>query len=82
MENFLKKLGLDQQSLKLAYLLGREQGRKFVRGALIFPGIRIADLQIQAIKNGDNPIELIAKRDAMLDSMLDFIEEFINLDED
>ncbi len=82
MDSFLKKLGLDQQSLRLAYLLGRDQGRKFVRGALIFPGIRVTDLQTQAIKNGDNPQELIAKRDAMLEGMLDFIEEFINLDED
>lgn len=82
MELFLKRLGLDAGSLRLAYLLGREQGRKFVRGALIFPGIRASDLQSQAAKNGDDPQELLEKRDRMLESMLDFIEEFINLDED
>ena len=82
MEIFLKKLGLDQSSLKLAYLLGRDQGRKFVRGALIFPGIRIVDLEQQATQNGDDSKELIAKRDNMLSAMLDFIEEFINVDED
>ncbi|MBA4291364.1 hypothetical protein C0431_00155 [bacterium] len=82
MEAFLKKLGLDMQSLRLAYLLGRNQGRKFVKGALIFPGIRIIDLQVHATKLGDDPQELITKRDLMLESILDFIEEFINLDDD
>lgn len=82
METFLKKLGLDIQSLRLAYLLGRDQGRKFVKGALIFPGIRITDLQKQAINLGDNPQELIDKRDIMLEAILDFIEEFVNLDDD
>lgn len=82
MELFLKRLGLDAGSLRLAYLLGREQGRKFVRGALIFPGIRVVDLQRQAAKNGDEAQELIDKRDAMLEAMLNFIEEFVNLDED
>lgn len=82
MELFLKRLGLDAGSLRLAYLLGREQGRKFVRGALIFPGIRVVDLQRQAAKNGDEAQELIDKRDAMLEAMLNFIEEFVNLEED
>ncbi|MBX3115614.1 MAG: hypothetical protein KF836_13695 [Fimbriimonadaceae bacterium] len=82
MELFLKRLGLDAGSLRLAYLLGREQGRKFVRGALIFPGIRVVDLQRQAAKNGEEAQQLIDKRDAMLEAMLNFIEEFVNLDED
>lgn len=79
---FLKRLGLDAGSLRLAYLLGRDQGRKFVRGALIFPGIRVVDLQRQASKNGEEAQQLIDKRDAMLEAMLNFIEEFVNLDED
>jgi len=82
LELFLKRLGLDAGSLRLAYLLGRDQGRKFVRGALIFPGIRVVDLQRQASKNGEEAQQLIDKRDAMLDAMLNFIEEFVNLDED
>ncbi|QYK53261.1 MAG: hypothetical protein KF824_13530 [Fimbriimonadaceae bacterium] len=82
MELFLKRLGLDSGSLRLAYLLGREQGRKFVRGALIFPGIRMVDLQRQAAKNREEAQQLIDKRDAMLEAMLNFIEEFVNLDED
>ena len=82
MELFLKRLGLDAGSLRLAYLLGRDQGRKFVRGALIFPGIRVVDLQRQASKNGEEAQQLIDKRDAMLEAMLNFIEEFVNLDED
>lgn len=82
MELFLKRLGLDAGSLRLAYLLGRDQGRKFVRGALIFPGIRVVDLQRQASKNGEESQQLIDKRDAMLEAMLNFIEEFVNLDED
>ncbi|MDI9639714.1 hypothetical protein QPK87_04770 [Kamptonema cortianum] len=82
METILKKFGLDIGSLKLAYLMGREKGRQFVKGALIFPGIRIADLERQAARNGDDPAELIGKREVMLDAMLDFIEEFVNLDND
>jgi len=82
MELFLKRLGLDAGSLRLAYLLGRKQGRKFVRGALIFPGIRVVDLQRQAAKNGEEAEQLIDKRDAMLEAMLNFIEEFVNLDEE
>lgn len=82
MDTFLKKLGLDHSSLKLAYLLGRDQGRKFIRGALIFPGIRIIDLEQQAKRSGSDPKDLIEKRDSMLDAILNFIEEFVDLDAD
>ncbi|MCB0826330.1 MAG: hypothetical protein R2688_05905 [Fimbriimonadaceae bacterium] len=82
MDLILGRLGLNGSSIKLAYLLGRDTGRKFLRGALIFPGIRIADLRKVAEKQ-DAPIEeLIAKRDHMLDGMIDFLEEMLDLDDD
>ena len=46
METILKKFGLDIGSLKLAYLMGREKGRQFVKGALIFAVIGIYGLVI------------------------------------
>lgn len=82
MEHLLKRFGVDMGSVRLAYALGKDQGRKFVKGALIFPGIRIADLERRAAMLEDSPQELIAKRDKMIEGILDFIEEFVNLDED
>lgn len=81
-EQVLKRYGLDGGSLRLAYLLGREQGRRFLRGALIFPGIRMADLERVSARTGDELGELVAKRDLMVDSIVDFLEEFLDLDTD
>jgi hypothetical protein len=82
MDDLLKRLGVDREALRLAYLFGREQGRRFLRGAMIFPGIRVADLEKVAARNGEAVTEMIAKRDLMLDSTIAFVEEFVNLDED
>lgn len=82
MENILKHFNLDLTSFKLAYLLGREQGRKFLKGALIFPGIRVQDLKSQALRNKDSFDQLVAKRDAMLEAMIDFLEEYLDFDQD
>jgi hypothetical protein len=82
MEQFLKKVNLDPTTLRFAYLLGREQGRKFLKGALIVPGIRINDLTKIAKSQNENPQTLIEKRDSMLEAMIDFIEALVNLDEE
>ncbi len=82
MEQLLKIFGIDFGSFRLAYQLGRDQGRMFIRGALIFPGIRISDLHRRAAATGDDVQELIDKRDRMLDAVLDFLEEFADLDND
>lgn len=75
----LKRMGLEQGALRLAYMLGREQGRTFVRGALIFPGIRLSDLERLAEARGDDSHGLVTKRDAMVEAMLDFLEEYADL---
>lgn len=75
MDDFLKRLGIDREAFRLAYLFGREQGRRFLRGALIFPGIRVADLEKVAARNGVPVTELVAKRDAMLEATMAFLEE-------
>ena len=82
MDEILKKFGIEREAFRLAYLFGREQGRRFLRGALIFPGIRVADLEKVAQRNGEPVTDLVAKRDAMLDATISFVEEFVNLDED
>ena len=82
MDLILGRLGLNDSSMKLAYLLGRETGRKFLRGALIFPGIRISDLRKIAEKRGESVEELIEKRNVMIDGMIEFLEEVLDLDED
>ena len=68
--------------MKLAYQLGQTEGRRFVRGALIFPGIRMGDLEKVAKGTGDDVKELVAKRDAMLDAITDFLEELMDVDKD
>ncbi len=82
MDGMIGRLGLDWSSLKLAYMLGREQGRKFLRGALVFPGIRVADLEKVAAATGDDVLELVSKRDRMIDATVDFLEELVDLDSD
>lgn len=82
MDLILGRLGLNGASIKLAYLLGRETGRKFLRGALTFPGIRIADLRKIAGQQNAPIEDLIAKRNQMLDGMIDFLEEMLDLDDD
>lgn len=82
MDNFLKRFSLNLSSIKLAYLLGRDQGRKFLKGALIFPGIRIQDLKSVAARNQDSWEQLVAKREAMLEAVIDFVEEYVDFDED
>ena len=80
MNEILQRLGIDGDAFRLAYLFGKEQGRRFVRGALIFPGIRVADLEKVASRTGESVTELVGKRDAMLDSIVVFLEEFAGLD--
>lgn len=82
MQEILKRMGIDSDAFKLAYLFGKEQGRKFAKGALIFPGIRVADLEKAASRSGGSAAELVAKRDSMLDSMIAFLEELAGLDAD
>lgn len=78
----LKKIGIDWSAFRLAYQLGREQGRRFLKGALILPGIRISDLEAIAVKQGEPAAGLIAKRDAMLNAIIDFVEALADLDDE
>jgi hypothetical protein len=82
MERILKAMGLDFPSVKLAYALGRSHGRRLVKGALIGPGLRRVDLERRALANGESAEQLLIKRDKMFDALLDFAEEWLNLDQD
>lgn len=57
----------------------RAFGRDTVRRMLLLPS---GPLVAQAKKNKDDPAEMIAKRDAVADAMLDLIEEYANADND
>jgi hypothetical protein len=76
MNELLKALGLNLSTVKMAYGFGRDQGRKILRGALIFPGIRKADLAKY------NDADILAKREAWLDATVALVEELLDLDED
>lgn len=80
MKEMLGKFGIDGEAFKLAYMFGKDQGRSFLKGALTFPGIRLADLEKAASLKGVDVKGLIAKRDAMLDAMVAFFEELFGLD--
>jgi len=54
-------------------------GEDTVRRMLTIPG---AVCTRQALKNHDNPEQMIAKRDAFIDALLDFSKEWANLDND
>lgn len=79
MSELLEKLGIDGEALRLAYLFGRPQGRKFLKGALTFPGIRVVDLEAFASRQDLDSVELLKQRDLMLDSIIDFVESLSGL---
>ncbi len=79
MSEIFEKLGIDGEALRLAYLFGKEQGRKFLRGALIVPGLRVVDLEKIAKKNDLDSNELLKSRDLMLNSVIDFLESLAGL---
>lgn len=60
---------------KMLLMLGEDT----VRRMLTIPG---AVCTKQALKNKDNPEEMIAKRDAWVEATLEFAKEFANLDND
>lgn len=64
------------------YAMQRDTARSAVRSMLIFPGIRESDLKAKATQNKEAPAQLLEKRNRMLDATLDFIEEYLNLDQD
>lgn len=57
----------------------RAFGRNTVRGMLLLPS---GPLLAQQKKNKDEPQEIIDKRNAVADAMLDLIEEYANFDND
>lgn len=82
METLLRNLKIDPSMVRIAYQLNRAQGRQVLKQALIAPGIRKSELEAAAKRNNDDPAEIIRKRDAMLDAIIDFVEEALNLDND
>lgn len=82
MLDLLKKAGLNESTLRLAYDFNRDAGRKLIRRALIVPGIREDDLRRLAKGDAEKFAQLKADRDAWLTSTVKFAEELLNLDDD
>jgi hypothetical protein len=69
-------MNINMTQLAVLYtLLGKEAFRRMVTT----PG---AVLEKQAKRNRDEPQEMIDKRDAFVDALVDYVEEFANLDQD
>lgn len=68
-------------NFNLDFLVGlyRIAGRETVRRALTIPS---GPLVARAKANKDDPSEIIAKRDAAANALLDLVEEYANVDED
>lgn len=54
-------------------------GEETAKRAMTLPG---ALCRKQALKNQDQPEEMIAKRDAMVEAIVEFAKEYVNLDND
>jgi hypothetical protein len=68
-------------NFNIEYFVGlyRIFGRDTVKRALTIPG---GPLIKQAQRNKDEPSEIIAKRDAVANALIELIEEYANVDED
>lgn len=66
-------------SIELIAQLLASLGEPVVRRMLTIPGVVCSK---QALKNHDQPEEMLSKRDAWVDATIAFAKEFANLDND
>lgn len=82
MLDILKKAGLNEGTLRLAYKMKPLEGRKLIRRFLIGPGLREDDLRRLAGGDIKKYNDLKADRDAWLDASVKLTEELLSIDDD
>lgn len=83
-QELMKKLGvnIDLNLILTLVRVNDSAAKEYLRRALIVPGLRRVDLEQVATRNKDQAIEIIAKRDKMIDAVIEFLLEYTNLDSD